>query len=137
MIIFDRFLCCISLKTFGKFFGWAGTVICVFLAYAIFLVLSGRKTAGDKNDGNSLYAYPQFSQVSVMLIVLLIVAAIFHVLLICGVKFVSILDILIHIFIHFISYSSNPSSSYPISFNQLFKLHPLFAFCPPKLISRK
>lgn len=89
MIIFDRFLCCISLKTFGKFFGWAGTVICVFLAYAIFLVLSGRKTAGDKIDGNSLYAYPQFSQISVLLIVLLIVAAIFHVLLICGVKFVS------------------------------------------------
>lgn len=89
MIIFDRFLCCISLKTFGKFFGWAGTVICVFLAYAVFLVLSGRKTTGDKKDGNSLFAYPQFIEISVLFIALLLVAAIFHVLLLFGIKFVS------------------------------------------------
>lgn len=45
MIFFDRFLGCISLKSFGKFIGWVGMMIYIFTAYAIFLVVSA-KSAG-------------------------------------------------------------------------------------------
>jgi hypothetical protein len=55
MIIFDRFLCCIKLKTFGKFFGWIGTVFSVLAAYALFLVMSGRKSAGSNVTNHMLY----------------------------------------------------------------------------------
>lgn len=42
MIILDRFLCCISLKTFGKFVGWVGTMLCALAAYAVFLVVASK-----------------------------------------------------------------------------------------------
>jgi hypothetical protein len=42
MIIFDRFLFCINLKTFGKFFGWVGTMTAIMIAYAMFLVASAK-----------------------------------------------------------------------------------------------
>jgi hypothetical protein len=42
MFIFDRFLCCISLKLFGKAVGWIGTVVSFMTAYALFLVVSAK-----------------------------------------------------------------------------------------------
>lgn len=42
MIIFDRFLCCISLKFFGKFLGWIGTMLSLGVAYAFFLIRSAK-----------------------------------------------------------------------------------------------
>lgn len=42
MIVFDRFLCCISLKTFGKFIGWIGTMASFMMIYALFLVLTAK-----------------------------------------------------------------------------------------------
>lgn len=42
MIIFDRFLCCVSLKLFGKAIGWIGTVASTMIAYALFLVVSAK-----------------------------------------------------------------------------------------------
>lgn len=47
MIIFDRFLCCIGLKFFGKFIGWIGTMTTVMIAYAIFLVSGAKKPTFD------------------------------------------------------------------------------------------
>lgn len=44
MIIFDRFLCCISIKTFGKFFGWIGMMASLVLGYAIFLIASAKRS---------------------------------------------------------------------------------------------
>jgi ABC-type Na+ efflux pump permease subunit len=86
MIIFDRFLCCINLKSFGKCVGWAGMMICVFVAYAIFLVLTGRKSAVAQSN---FYENPKFNHLSILFIVLLLIAALFHILLICGIKYVS------------------------------------------------
>lgn len=42
MIVCDRFLCCISLKTVGKFIGWIGTMVSFMLAYAFFLILTAK-----------------------------------------------------------------------------------------------
>lgn len=42
MIIFDRFLCCIRLKSLGKFVGWTGTMLCVLVAYTVLLVIASR-----------------------------------------------------------------------------------------------
>lgn len=86
MIIFDRFLCCIKLKSFGKFVGWTGLVISVFLAYAIFLVLTGKKTT---SANSNFYDNTRFQHLSIFCIALLLIAALFHVLLIYGIKFVS------------------------------------------------
>lgn len=42
MIVFDRFLCCISLKSFGKFIGWLGAMTSLMMVYAVFLVLTAK-----------------------------------------------------------------------------------------------
>jgi hypothetical protein len=55
MIIFDRFLCCISLKTFGKFIGWTGTMISIMIAYAAFLIASARKSAGENGSKDMIF----------------------------------------------------------------------------------
>lgn len=54
MIIFDRFLCCVKLKLFGKAIGWTGLMISLMCAYATFLVAGGRKSAG-KNASNEVF----------------------------------------------------------------------------------
>ena len=53
MMIFDRFLCCVKLKLFGKIIGWTGTMISLMSAYATFLVAGGRKSAG-QNASNEV-----------------------------------------------------------------------------------
>lgn len=93
MIIFDRFLCCINLKSFGKFIGWTGAMTLLLFAYGAGLVLSAkpakfyeltrRFTDVDnipKNDSLALG----------LLIGTWTVVFLIHVFLIVGVKYVSV-----------------------------------------------
>ncbi|KAG5669902.1 hypothetical protein PVAND_000192 [Polypedilum vanderplanki] len=98
MIIFDRFLCCIKLKTFGKFFGWIGAVFSIMTAYALFLVASGRKTTGQNVSDHMFYgkdlSIEDFYYYTWLLIGLLLIIAILHIMLICGIKFLKSILIL-------------------------------------------
>ncbi|KAL7026315.1 hypothetical protein ACKWTF_013848 [Chironomus riparius] len=90
MIIFDRFLCCVKLKLFGKVIGWTGLMISLMIAYATFLVAGGRKSAG-QNAPNEvlrhLFNDEDFYYYSALVIALLLIIAVFHIMLICGIKY--------------------------------------------------
>jgi hypothetical protein len=113
MIIFDRFLCCISLKTFGKTIGWIGLMTSLCVAYAIFLVISAKATSvydvkqryfGSQitTDGFNLllliFYFSSYFKIkiseayyySASAIGALLLFALIHVSIICGIKFVSI-----------------------------------------------
>lgn len=131
MIIFDRFLCCIKLKLFGKLFGWIGTCFSIMSAYAIFLIACGRKSAGENVSkpkhmiyGNDLsaegevkghtiffgiYKYifcyqTDFYYYTALVIGLLLIIAAVHILLICGIKYVSIRKIIGKCFIALLTF---------------------------------
>lgn len=91
MIIFDRFLCCIKLKSFGKFFGWIGTTFSILLAYATFLVASGRKAAGENTSNHMIigrdWKTEDFYYICGLIIAFLLIISIFHIMLICGIKY--------------------------------------------------
>lgn len=124
MIIFDRFLCCISLKFFGKFLGWIGTMLSLGIAYAFLLIRSAKSANqvrffGEKISDESrkkwfyynsaeferlqmfacgsfikvnkpiqIFNFVDFSEIGIVCGVCFVIALI-HILLICGIKFVS------------------------------------------------
>ncbi|CRL07457.1 CLUMA_CG020426, isoform A [Clunio marinus] len=101
MIIFDRFLCCISLKTFGKFVGWVGSMGAIMMAYAMFLIYSvkpenlrGFKDYHIKSSSITTEDVHIFAGISFALLLLF---TLIHILLIIGIKFIKSLAIIPHI----------------------------------------
>lgn len=97
MIIFDRFLCCINLKTFGKFIGWVGATSSVLIAFLASLVVvvkalkSGDLMATTRDYSENLWKdfQPNLWVLFGLLVAAWILIFIVHVLLIVGIKKVS------------------------------------------------